>query len=65
MDGNVVKSSKMSINIVWESISNAERKVGYKLPNVKFTGFHLGILQHTNPIHIDKTRLELVRNINL
>jgi hypothetical protein len=58
MDRNVVKINKISTILIWESISNDERKVGYQTPDVKFT-----ILQHTYPIHIDKTRLELVPTI--
>ena len=58
-----MKINTMSIIHTWESISKAERKLGYKSPNVKFTGFRLGILQHTNPILIDNTRLYLVPSI--
>jgi hypothetical protein len=53
MDRNVVKINKISIILIWESISNAERKVGYETPNVKFTSLHLWILQHANLTHID------------
>jgi len=63
MNRNVVKSNTISINIIWVSIYNAGRKEGHKSPNVKFTSFHLGILQHTNRIHRDKTLLEFIPSI--
>jgi len=41
MDWNVLKINKISVILIRESISNAERKVGYETRNVKFTCFHV------------------------
>ena len=41
MNQNVLKITKISIVLIRESISNAERNVGYETPNINFTSFRL------------------------